>query len=57
MAKNVDNFFMYLLAIYTSFENCLFSLSTNLFIGLFVLWVFNFESYLYTLDINVSMSY
>lgn len=35
MAKDVKHFQKYLLAMWTSFENCLFSSLAHLFIGLF----------------------
>jgi hypothetical protein len=45
-------FFLYLWAIYTSFEKCLFNAFVHLLTGLFVLLVFSFFSSLYILDIN-----
>jgi hypothetical protein len=51
MAKEAEHFFMYLLAICTSSENCLFNLLTHLLIGFFLL-AFNFLSSLYIFDIN-----
>jgi hypothetical protein len=42
IAKDVENFFMYLLAVCTSFENC--PVLLHYLIGLFVLLVFNFLS-------------
>jgi hypothetical protein len=48
-AKDVEHFFMYLLDICTSFDNCSFA---YLLIGLFILLVFNFLSSLYILYIN-----
>jgi hypothetical protein len=47
MAKDVEHFFMDLLAICTSFENCLFNLIACLLTGLLVLW-----NSLYIEDIN-----
>jgi hypothetical protein len=41
IAKDAEHFFMYLLAICISFENSLLSSSAYLFIGLFVLLLFN----------------
>jgi hypothetical protein len=35
IAENVDHFFMYLIAICTSFENCLYNSFTHLLTGLF----------------------
>jgi hypothetical protein len=50
MAKNVEYFFVYLLAICIScFKNCSF---VHLLIGLFFLLMFNILSPLYILDIN-----
>jgi hypothetical protein len=51
-AKDVEHFFMCLLAIYTSFESYLFNSFFHLLIELFVLLVFNFWSSLYILNIN-----
>jgi hypothetical protein len=43
MAKDIEHFFMYLLAIcISSFETCLFHSFAHLLIWLFVLWLFNF---------------
>jgi hypothetical protein len=45
MARDVEHFFIYLLAIYTSsFENCQFSSLAHFFIGLLVHWEFSFLS-------------
>jgi hypothetical protein len=52
MTKNVEYFFMYLFAICTSFENCLFNSSSLLLIRLFVLLVFNLCSS-YVLAVNL----
>jgi hypothetical protein len=52
MAEVNEHFFMCLLAIYISFEDCLFNSFVYVLIMLFVLLVFNFFSYLYILDIN-----
>jgi hypothetical protein len=52
MAKHTEHFFMCLLAICISFENCLFCLFAYLLIRLFVLLLFSFLSSLYILDIN-----
>jgi hypothetical protein len=38
MVKDVEHFFMYLLGITSSFENCLFSSFALLFTGLLILW-------------------
>jgi hypothetical protein len=44
MAKDGENFFMYVFAMCTA-ENCLFNSFAHLFIGVFVLLVFNFLSF------------
>jgi NADH:ubiquinone oxidoreductase subunit 3 (subunit A) len=55
IAKDVEHFFIYLLAISTSsFENCPFNSFAHFLIGLFVLLVFNFLISLYILDSNTS---
>jgi hypothetical protein len=49
MPKNVENFFMYKLAICTYFEDFLFNLFAHLLIGLFVPLVFDFlELFIYS---------
>jgi hypothetical protein len=52
MAGDAEHFFIYLLAICTSFENCLFSSFSHLFLGLLILWEFGFWSSLCVLVIN-----
>jgi hypothetical protein len=51
MAKGVEHFFMYLLAI-CIFENCLLNSFALLLTGLLALLVFNFSSSLDILDHN-----
>jgi hypothetical protein len=46
MAKDVEHFFMYLLDIFTSFENCVFSSFSHLFVGFLILCGFSFLSFL-----------
>jgi hypothetical protein len=52
MAEDTEHFFMYLIVICTaSFENYLCKSFVHLLVGLFVLLMFNFLSFLYVLDI------
>jgi hypothetical protein len=52
LRAKVLNVFMYLLAIGTSFESCLFSSCAHLLVGVFILLVFTFVSTFYILGIN-----
>jgi hypothetical protein len=53
IVREVEHFFMYLLAIYTlSFKNSLFDSCAHFFFGMLVLWELRFLSSLYILVIN-----
>jgi hypothetical protein len=52
MARDVEQFFMCFLAIWTSFEKVLFSLFAHFFIGSLILGEFYFLSSLYILVIS-----